>query len=140
MDPPLAAETINWLERATVMRSNESSEDYLETILVLSREKPVVRSVDIADRLGYKKSSVSVAMKHQREEGNITVSPEGYIYLTRSGLEIAEKIYERHVTFTNWLIRLGVDPVVASNDACRMEHFISEESFGAIKRFIAENE
>lgn len=122
------------------MRSNESSEDYLETILVLSREKPVVRSVDIADRLGYKKSSVSVAMKHQREEGNITVSPEGYIYLTRSGLEIAEKIYERHVTFTNWLIRLGVDPVVASNDACRMEHFISEESFGAIKRFIAENE
>lgn len=122
------------------MRSNESSEDYLETILVLSREKPVVRSVDIADRLGYKKSSVSVAMKHQREEGNITVSPEGYIYLTRSGLEIAERIYERHVTFTNWLIRLGVDPVVASNDACRMEHFISEESFGAIKRFIAENE
>ena len=121
-------------------RVNESAEDYLETILLLGRSKPVVRSVDIATELDFKKSSVSVAMKHQREEGNITVSPEGYIYLTRSGLEIAEKIYERHVTFTNWLIRLGVDPVVASNDACRMEHFISEESFGAIKRFIAENE
>ncbi len=118
------------------MKSNESSEDYLETILVLSREKPVVRSVDIADRLGYKKSSVSVAMKHQREAGNITVTPEGFIYLTRSGLQIAERIYERHITFTDWLTSLGVDPVVAANDACRMEHFISEESFGAIKEYL----
>ena len=78
------------------MKSNESAENYLETILVLSKKKPVVRSVDIADELGFKKSSVSVAMKNLREKNHITVTPEGYIYLTESGQKIADMIYERH--------------------------------------------
>ena len=91
------------------MKRNESAEDYLEAILVLSGKKPVVRGVDIAEELGYKKSSVSVAMKHLRENGHITVTPEGYIYLTDSGQEIAEMIYERHQLLSSWLIYLGVD-------------------------------
>ena len=78
------------------MKSNESAENYLETILILSKKKPVVRSVDIADELGFKKSSVSVAMKNLREKNHITVTPEGYIYLTESGQKIADMIYERH--------------------------------------------
>lgn len=92
------------------MQVNESSENYLETILVLSKRNPVVRSVDIAEELGFKKSSVSVAMKNLREKNNITVTKEGYIYLTDSGREIAEMIYERHELLTDWLTRLGVDP------------------------------
>lgn len=91
------------------MQVNESSENYLETILVLSKRNPVVRSVDIAEELGFKKSSVSVAMKNLREKNNITVTKEGYIYLTDSGREIAEMIYERHELLTDWLTRLGVD-------------------------------
>lgn len=118
------------------MKSNESAENYLETILVLSRRNPVVRSVDIATELGFKKSSVSVAMKNLRENGHITVTKEGFIYLTDSGREIAEMIYERHEMISDWLIRLGVDPQVAVEDACRMEHVISKESFEAIKREI----
>lgn len=118
------------------MRSNESSENYLETILILSEKKPVVRSVDIAEEMGFKKSSVSVAMKNLRERKLITVRPEGYIYLTDAGKEIAEMIYERHQLFTRWLTSLGVDPAVAADDACRMEHAISRESFEAIKRSI----
>ncbi len=118
------------------MRSNESSENYLETILILSEKKPVVRSVDIAEELGFKKSSVSVAMKNLRERELITVRPEGYIYLTDAGREIAEMIYERHKIFTSWLISLGVDPQTAADDACRMEHALSKESFEAIKRSI----
>ena len=90
--------------------SNESAENYLETILILSREHPVVRAVDIANELDFKKSSVSVAMKKLREGGHIEVSPEGYITLTRSGREIADRIYERHQLISTWLIRLGVDP------------------------------
>lgn len=95
------------------MQVNESSENYLETILVLSKRNPVVRSVDIAEELGFKKSSVSVAMKNLREKNNITVTKEGYIYLTDSGREIAEMIYERHELLTDWLTRLGVDPKIA---------------------------
>ena len=118
------------------MRSNESSENYLDTILILSEKKPVVRSVDIAEELGFKKSSVSVAMKNLRERELITVRPEGYIYLTDAGREIAEMIYERHRIFTRWLISLGVDPQTAADDACRMEHALSKESFDAIKKSI----
>jgi len=118
------------------MRSNESSENYLETILILSEKKPVVRSVDIAEEMGFKKSSVSVAMKNLRERGLITVRPEGYIYLTDEGMAIAEMIYERHKVFTGWLISLGVDPQTAADDACRMEHALSKESFEAIKKSI----
>lgn len=118
------------------MHSNESSENYLETILVLSKARPVVRSVDVASELGFKKSSVSVAMKKLRESNHITVSPEGYLYLTDSGREIAEKIYERHLFLSEWLEKLGVDAAVAASDACKIEHVISSESFEAIKRHI----
>lgn len=118
------------------MNINESAENYLETILILSKSHPVVRSVDVATELDFKKSSVSVAMKKLRESNHIQVSPEGYITLTPSGREIAECIYERHQLISSWLIRLGVDPKVAVADACRMEHVISAESFEAIKRHI----
>jgi Mn-dependent DtxR family transcriptional regulator len=119
-----------------MMNVNESAENYLETILMLSKIKPVVRSVDIADELGFKKSSVSVAMKNLREKEQITVTREGYIYLTDSGREIAEMIYERHELLTDWLVRLGVDKETAAQDACRIEHVISKESFEAIKKHI----
>lgn len=115
------------------MHNNESAENYLETILILGKQHPVVRSVDIAEELGFKKSSVSVAMKNLREKGHITVSKEGFIYLTDSGREIAEMIYERHELLTKWLVQLGVDEKIAAEDACRMEHVISKESFEAIK-------
>lgn len=115
---------------------NESAENYLETILILSKSHPVVRSVDIAEELGFKKSSVSVAMKNLREKQHIIVSREGFITLTESGRAIAEMIYERHELLTAWLTRLGVDPKVAAEDACRIEHVISAESFEAIKRHI----
>ena len=121
------------------INTNESSENYLETILILSRKHPVVRSVDIATELDFKKSSVSVAMKKLRESGHIQVSPEGYITLTESGREIADCIYERHQLISSWLIRLGVDPDVAVADACRMEHVISAESFEAIKRHVQQH-
>ena len=116
------------------MHTNESAENYLETILMLSTKLPVVRSVDVATELGFKKSSVSVAMKNLREKEHITVSKEGYITLTESGKEIAEMIYERHELLTKWLTRMGVDPQIAANDACRIEHVISKESFDAIKK------
>lgn len=118
------------------MHTNESAENYLETILMLSKVRPVVRSVDIAEELGFKKSSISVAMKHLREKEMITVTKEGFIYLTDSGREIAEMIYERHELLTKWLTALGVDEKIASEDACRIEHDISQESFEAIKKYI----
>lgn len=118
------------------MHINESAENYLETILILSKSHPVVRSVDIAEELGFKKSSVSVAMKNLRERNHITVSKEGFIYLTDAGREIAEMIYERHELLTKWLVLLGVDEKTAAEDACRIEHVISKESFDAIKGHI----
>jgi Mn-dependent DtxR family transcriptional regulator len=118
------------------MAVNESAENYLETILILSRQLPVVRSVDIANELGFKKSSVSVAMKHLRERDHISVDKSGFITLTPAGKEIAEMIYERHELLSSWLIRLGVSPETALEDACKMEHVISKESFDAIKRHV----
>ena len=115
---------------------NESAENYLERILMLSKKLPVVRSVDIATELDFKKSSVSVAMKNLREKNHITVTDAGFIYLTESGREIAEMIYERHRLLSDWLIRLGVSEETANEDACRMEHVISAESFEAIKRHV----
>lgn len=117
----------------SAMHSNESSENYLETILILSKKLPVVRSVDVANELGFKKSSVSIAMKHLREKKHITVTDAGFIYLTDSGKDIAERIYERHEFLTTLLTRLGVDAAIAEEDACRIEHVISAESFSAIK-------
>ncbi len=115
------------------MHTNESAENYLETILRLSKVRPVVRSVDIAEELGYKKSSISVAMKNLREKEHITVTKEGFIYLTDTGKEIAEMIFERHELLTKWLMSLGVDETIASEDACKIEHVLSTESFEAIK-------
>ena len=113
---------------------NESAENYLETILELSQTLPVVRSVDIANELGYKKSSVSVAMKNLREKEHITVTDAGFIYLTESGKAIAEMIHERHELLTAWLTNLGVPKDIASDDACKLEHVLSKESFEAIKK------
>lgn len=116
------------------MKTNESAENYLETILILSKKLPVVRSVDIANELGFKKPSVSIAMKNLREKNYITVMEQGYIFLTDSGREIAEMIYERHEFLTAWLASMGVDEKIAAEDACRIEHVVSKESFEAIKK------
>ena len=118
------------------MNVNESAENYLETILMLSKKLPVVRSVDVANELGFKKSSVSIAMKNLREKNHITVTDAGYIYLTESGKEIADMIFERHELISSWLIGMGVSEETALEDACKMEHVISPESFEAIKKFI----
>lgn len=115
------------------MHKNESAENYLETILILSKKLPVVRSVDIANELGYKKSSVSIAMKHLRENKHITVSNAGFITLTDSGKAIAEMIYERHEIISKYLGFLGVPEEIAAEDACKIEHIISPESFEALK-------
>ena len=118
------------------MTVNESAENYLETILILSKKLPVVRSVDIANELGFKKSSVSVAMKNLREKEHISVDHSGFITLTPSGREIAEMIYERHQLLSSWLTSLGVPSDIATEDACKMEHVISKDSFDAIKRYV----
>ena len=120
------------------MVGNESAENYLETIYRLSKELPVVRSVDVANELGYKKSSVSIAMKNLREKNHITVTDAGYIYLTDTGKEIAEMIYERHEVLSSWLIKLGVPADIASEDACKLEHVLSKETYDALKRFAAQ--
>ena len=116
------------------MKIQESAENYLETILIIGNRKPQVRSIDIANELEFSKPSVSVAMKNLRLNGYINMDHEGFITLPPSGKAIADKIYERHQLLSAWLVRLGVDPKVAAEDACRMEHVISAESFEAIKR------
>ena len=121
------------------MHINESAENYLETILVLSKRLPVVRSVDIAAEMNFKKSSISVAMKNLRENGYIRVNDAGFITLTENGRDIAEMIYERHTFLSEWLISLGVDEKTAAKDACRMEHDLSRDSFAAIKKFVLES-
>lgn len=115
---------------------NESAENYLETILIISKKLPVVRAVDIANELDFKKSSVSIAMKNLREKEQITVTDAGYIYLTDAGREIAEMIYERHEMISKALMALGVPQEIATEDACRIEHVISKESFEAVKKYI----
>lgn len=114
-------------------RIQESAENYLETILILTQRKGEVRSIDIAAEMDFSKPSVSVAMKNLREKGCISVDQNGYITLTEKGSKIAENIYERHTLFTQWLVSLGVNPDTAAEDACRIEHVISEETFQAIK-------
>ena len=118
------------------MTHNESSEDYLESILVLSKRLPVVRAVDICHELDFKKSSVSIAMKNLREKGLITVTEAGFIYLTEEGMKIASSVYERHEVLTRCLTLLGVNEETAAEDACRLEHVLSEESFEAIKKHV----
>lgn len=114
----------------------ESKENYLETILILHNRNGEVRSVDIAAEMNFSKPSVSIAMKNLREEGCINVDKNGYITLTDSGREIAERVYERHLLFTEWLTSLGVPEEIAAEDACRIEHDLSVESFSAIKAYI----
>ena len=120
------------------MRSNESSEDYLETILILGNRSSLVRAVDIAAEMGFKKPSVSVAMKNLRQKNLITVADNGDIRLTEDGHKIADKVYERHQLISSWLMILGVQEKTALHDACRIEHIISEESFEALKKAVHE--
>lgn len=120
------------------MRIHESAEDYLEMILMLYEQKGVVRSIDIAAGLSVTKPSVSFAMKQLRENGYIVMDRDNYITLTEQGMEIARKIYDRHKAITRFLVRLGVDEETAREDACKIEHDISQQTFQAIQRFIKE--
>ncbi|MDR0501906.1 MAG: metal-dependent transcriptional regulator [Treponema sp.] len=119
-----------------MLKVHESAENYLETILILSQRGNNVRSIDIATELDFSKPSVSVAMKNLREQGYILTDADGYITLTAKGRKIADSMYERHVAISDWLVFLGVDKKTADNDACKMEHAMSEKSFHAIKKHI----
>jgi Mn-dependent DtxR family transcriptional regulator len=116
------------------LKIQESAENYLETILILHRRNGMVRSIDIVNELNYAKPSISVAMKHFKENDFITVDENGYISLTKAGRDIAEKMYERHTFLTKVLIQLGVDEEIAKVDACKIEHHISDEAFEMIKQ------
>ncbi len=115
------------------MKILESAENYLETILILKKQQGEVRAVDIANYLSYSKPSVSTALKQFRENGLITIGDGGFIALTKKGMEIASSVYERHSLLTQFLMALGVSEQVAKEDACRIEHYISDESFEKIK-------
>lgn len=115
-------------------RADESLEDYLETILLLQKSMGQVRSIDIANEMNFTKPSVSVAMKNLREKGYITMASDGYITLTESGKGRAESVFERHTVLADLLIHIGVSEETAKEDACKIEHDLSEESFEAIKR------
>lgn len=116
------------------MQIHESAENYLEAILMIGQRQSFVRSVDVATELEVSKPSVSVAMKHLRENGYILVDANGHLTLTDAGKKIADTMYERHTLLSRWLIRLGVDEKIAAQDACKMEHVLSPESFDAIKK------
>ena len=121
------------------MEIHESAEDYLENILMLTEEKGTVRSIDIVNKMNFSKPSVSVAMKHLREEGKITMDESGFIMLTPLGKEIAERIYARHKLFTKLLIAAGVDPEVAVEEACHIEYDMSQDTFEKLERFLNEH-
>lgn len=116
-------------------RADESLEDYLETILLLQKRTGMVRSIDIANEMNFSKPSVSVAMKNLRNKAYITIADNGYITLTESGRQRAESVFERHTILSDFLVSIGVTRETALEDACRVEHDLSEESFEAIKRF-----
>lgn len=116
------------------MHLHQSGEDYLEAILILQQEKGTVRSIDVAQKLGFSKPSVSRAMSILRTDGYIEMEKSGAITLTEQGERVARTMYERHNLLTNWLTGLGVSPWVAANDACRMEHALSEETFNCLKK------
>ena len=121
------------------MRLQESGEMYLEAILVLSRQQGRVRSIDVSEYLGYSKPSVSRAVGLLKNGEYLTVDTDGSLNLTERGRDVAEKIYERHTLLTDLLVRLGVSRETAAEDACRLEHAISDESFGAIKEYVSKN-
>ena len=116
------------------MSLRASGEDYLEAVLMLQQKHGAVRSVDLARHMGYSKPSISHAVGVLRDGGFLTVDQDGFLHLTGAGLEVAEKIYERHQFFTQWLIGAGIDPETAEQDACRMEHGISQKSFEKIRK------
>ncbi len=116
------------------MAIQESGEMYLETILVLSKTHPSVRAIDVSEEMGFSKPSVSRALAILKNDGYVSSDANGYLTLTDSGKQIAEKIYERHTLLSQFLVSLGVDPEVAAEDACKMEHHISDQSFEALKR------
>ena len=118
---------------------HESAEDYLESILVLKERRGVVHSIDIVNELGYSKPSVSIAMKKLRENGYISMSPDGSITLNESGLAIASRVYDRPKTITRLFVLLGVSPDVAAEDACKVEHDLSDETFGKIREFVEQH-
>ena len=122
------------------MGIHESGEMYLETIHILLKKNGVVRSIDISEHMGYSKPSVSRAVGLLKQGGYILVDKDGYITLTETGVSVAEKIYERHTVLSRMLMALGVSEEVAAEDACKLEHAISDESFDAIKRHLEENE
>lgn len=119
------------------MKIQESAENYLEAILIIHNRQGNVRSIDIANELGFSKPSVSVAMKNLRTNGYIEVDKEGFITLLDKGRDIADKIYERHTLLSTWLVRMGVSPEVAAEDACRIEHVISAETFERLKEHVS---
>ncbi|MFA6852447.1 MAG: metal-dependent transcriptional regulator, partial [Bacilli bacterium] len=114
----------------------KSGEDYLERILILRNKLGQVRSIDIVNDMHFSKPSISIAMKKLKESDFITISSDGYIFLTKKGELIASKIYERHVLLTRWLVNLGVDEKIAREDACKIEHDLSSETFEAIKKYL----
>ena len=117
-----------------LMKIHASAENYLETIYMLQKSKGMVRSIDIVNELDFSKPSISVAMKNLRENGYIEMDKDGYITLLEKGFDIAQRMFERHTVISNFLVNLGVDEKIASEDACKIEHVISEESFEAIKK------
>ncbi|MDR3344149.1 MAG: metal-dependent transcriptional regulator [Oscillospiraceae bacterium] len=121
------------------MQIRPSAEDYLETILLLSKKTGTVHSIDIAEEMGFSKPSVSVAMKKLRENKLIHMDADGCITLTDNGEQAAEQVYERHSTLYDWLVSIGINPKTAAADACRMEHILSEETFEGIKRMFEES-
>ena len=116
------------------MSIQESGEMYLETILILSKEKNTVRAIDVAGYMGFSKPAVSRALKRLREDKLILIDNDGYIAFTENGRTIAEKIYDRHILLTDFIMRLGVDEATAASDACKIEHVISDKTFDAIKK------
>ena len=118
------------------MHLQESGEMYLETILILTQKSPYVRAIDVGESMGYSKPSVSRALGLLKSGGFVTVDADGALALTDAGRAVAEKIYERHTLLSSWLVQLGVDETTAAEDACKMEHTISDASFEAIKRHV----
>lgn len=116
------------------MQIHESAENYLEAILIIKKRQSYVRSIDVANELKVSKPSVSVAMKNLRLNGYINVNIDGHITLTEAGQKIADDIFERHTLLTRWFIALGVDPEIAAQDACKIEHVLSPETFEAFKQ------
>lgn len=122
-----------------MMKIQESAENYLEAILMLKNEKGRIRSIDIVRHLDFTKPSISRAINLLKDNGYVTVDKEGWIDLTESGAEIAEKVYERHTFVSAWLTAIGVDPDTASEEACKIEHVISDDTFQKVKEFVINN-